>query len=92
MKVKYISLLASLLCFTVLCGATACKEKGGDSSIESSMDVSESVDIPQLPLTIPQPTLASDYSVTWQEVEDASAYVVNVNGVDLPVNGGFSIV
>ena len=60
MKVKYISLLASLLCFTVVCGATACKEKKGDSSIESSTEVSESVEIPQSPLTVPQPTLAND--------------------------------
>ena len=89
MKVKYISLLTSLLCFAVVCGASACKEKGGDSSIdssiESSMDASDSVESSQLPLTIPQPTLASDYSIAWQEVEGASAYVVNVNGADLPI-------
>ena len=47
-------------------------EKGGDSSIdssiESSMDASDSVESSQLPLTIPQPTLASDYSIAWQEI------------------------
>ncbi len=88
MKVKYFSLIASLLCFSVLLFASACKEEGGsslDSSIESSQDSSDSVEVELPPLTVPQPTLAADYSVEWEDVEGASAYVVNVNGTDLPI-------
>lgn len=87
MKVKYFSLLAGLLCFSVLSFA-ACK--GGDSSsldssIQSSQGTSNSAELEETPLTVPQPTLAADYSVEWEDVEGASAYVVNVNGTDLPI-------
>ena len=89
MKGKYFSLFASLLCFFVLFVASACnKGEGGsslDSSIESSQDSSSSVEIEQKPLTVPQPCLETDYSVKWEDVVGASAYVVNVNGTDLPI-------
>ncbi len=88
MKVKYFSLLASLLCFSVLFVTAACKGDGGsslDSSIESSQDSSDSVEVELPPLTVPQPILAADYSVKWEDVVGASAYVVNVNGTDLPI-------
>ena len=88
MKVKYFSLLAGLLCFSVVLCMSACKdetESSLDSSIESSQSSSESVDIVQSPLTVPTPILAADYSVAWEDVEGASAYVINVNGTDLPI-------
>lgn len=89
MKSKYIALLTGILSIFAVCGAVGCKgqdgESASDTSIESSIDSSGGEAKPQAPLTVPQPTLNADYSITWESVEGASAYVVNVNGEDLPI-------
>lgn len=84
MKVKRFSFLLCLLCLFVCCGMAACKG-GGGTSIDSSIDSSGNEENPQIPLTVPHLVLNADYSITWDEVEGASAYAVNVNGKDLPI-------
>ena len=89
MKMKRFSFLLGILCAVVGCGMVACKggEDSGslDSASNSSIDSSVVETKPQTPLAIPKPVLNSDYSISWEDIDGASAYVVNVNGEDLPI-------
>ena len=88
MKVKSFLLLVGLICSSALFWGTACAEGNHSSSVpssESSMDSSGDNTENKEPLSVPSLSLAADYSISWEEVEDASAYVINVNGEDLPI-------
>ena len=87
MKVKSFLLLVGLICCSSLFWGTACgkRENSSGQHSESSVDSSSDETENKAPLSVPNLNLASDYSITWEEVEDASAYVVNVNGEDLPI-------
>ena len=74
------SLLAIFAVITAmsLCMFYACTENRDDDSLSGSEDLNG-----QIELAVPELTLNEDFGVTWTEVEDATAYVVNVNGEDL---------
>ena len=89
MKMKRFSFLIGALCVLIGCGMAGCDLGENSASLEStsgsSIDSSVIEEKPQTPLTVPKPLLNSDYSITWEDIEGASAYVVNVNGEDLPI-------
>ena len=78
-------LSVTCLVFTASCGNT--ENDGGsfpnDSS--SSSDSSGGQSEVEVPLVAPRITLNEDYSVSWEEVDGASAYTVNLNGEDLAI-------
>lgn len=86
--------MIAIICVLSLFVFAACDNGGAgtsesDSSPISASDAgSESESVDKTELAAPVISLADDYSVVWETVENATGYKVNVNGEDLNVTTG----
>ena len=82
-----VAMTAICLVATVSCGSGTIDSTSGISSESVSGDDSSDSGSKEStePLYAPKITLNEDYSVSWEEVDGASAYTVNLNGADLDI-------